>query len=248
MQLDGKVAIVYGAAGSMGGAVARAFAAEGARLFLAGRTLATVQALADEVRANGGRAQAAEVDVDDRDSVEWHGDEVLDAAGRIDVSFNAAGMDAVQESALVDMSLDDFMTPITEAARRHFITMTAAARRMAPQGAGAIVTLTSSAAKEWRHRMGGFSLGCASIEVLTRTLAGELKGSGVRVACIRANFTPETARGIPDGATDPLLADTLLPRLPRLDEVAAAAVYLASDRAGATTGAVLDLTCGAIVS
>lgn len=140
------------------------------------------------------------------------------------------------------------MMPITEAARRHFVTATSAARRMAPQGAGAIVMLTASAGKEWRYQMGGFSVGCASIEVLTRTLAGELKGTGVRVACIRANFTPETQEGIPAGATDRLRADTLVPRLPRLEEVAATAVFLASDRAGATTGTVLDLTCGAIVN
>jgi NAD(P)-dependent dehydrogenase (short-subunit alcohol dehydrogenase family) len=249
MQLKGKVAIVYGAAGPMGGAVARAFAAEGAQLFLAGRTLSNVQAVADEIEAGGGRAQAAQVDVDDRNAVERHADDVVAVAGRIDVSFNAAGMNAVQNSALVDMSLDDFMMPITEANRRHFVTTTAAARRMAPQGSGAIVMLTSSAAKEWRHQMGGFSVACASIEVLTRTLAGELKGTGVRVACIRANFTPETVpRGLPDGATEPLLADTLIPRLPRLDDIGAAAVFLASDRAGATTGTVLDLTCGAIVN
>jgi 3-oxoacyl-[acyl-carrier protein] reductase len=247
MQLEGKVAIVYGAGGAMGGAVARAFVAEGARLFVAGRTLSKVQAVADEIESAGGWAQAAEVDIDDRDRVERHADEVLAAAGRIDVSFNAAGMDAVQNTPLVDMSVDDFMAPITDAARRHFNTTTAAARRMTAQGFGAIVMLTSSAAKEWRHQMGGFSLGCASIEVLTRTLAGELKGTGVRVACIRANFTPETLPGLPEGATDALLADTLIPRLPRIDEVAAAAVYLASDLAGATTGTVLDLTCGAIV-
>ena len=126
--------------------------------------------------------------------------------------------------------------------------MTAAARRMTPLGSGAIVTMTSTAAKERRHHMGGFSLACASIEVLTRTLAGELKGTGVRVSCIRANFTPETVPDLPEGATDALLADTLIPRLPRLDEVAAAAVFLASDRAGATTGSVLDLSGGAVVN
>jgi 3-oxoacyl-[acyl-carrier protein] reductase len=248
MQLEGKVAIVYGAAGSMGGAVARAFGAQGAELFLAGRTHSTVSAIADEIASAGGMAQAAEVDVDDRDAVERHADDVLAATGRIDVSFNAAGMDAIQDSALVDMSVEDFMTPITEAARRHFVTATAAAHRMAPQGFGAIVMLTSSAAKEWRHQMGGFSVACASIEVLTRVLAGELKGTGVRVACIRANFTPETYPDLPDEATEPLLADTLIPRLPRLDEVGAAAVFLASAGAGATTGTVLDLTCGAIVN
>src|SRR6266511_680430 len=104
MQLEGKVALVYGAAGPMGGAVARAFAAEGAQLFLAGRTPSKVHAIADEIGLAGGTAQAAEVDVDDRDSVERHADDVLATAGRIDVSFNAAGTDAVQNIPLVDMA------------------------------------------------------------------------------------------------------------------------------------------------
>ena len=248
MQLERKTAIVYGAGGAVGSAVARAFGAEGASVFLAGRTLSKLHVIADEITSAGGSAQSAEVDVDDRDSVERHADEVHEQARRIDISFNAAGMDAIQNVPLVDMSLDDFMVPISQAARRHFNTTTAAARRMATQGSGAIVMLTSTASKEWRHQMGGFSLGCASIEVLTRTLAGELGGTGVRVACIRANFTPETVPGLPEGATDALLADTLVPRLPRLDEVAAAAVFLASDHAGATTGSVLDLSCGAILN
>lgn len=248
MQLEDKVAIVYGAAGHMGQAVAREFGAAGAHVFLAGRTLSKVRTIAGEIEAAGGWARAAEVDVDDRDSVERHADTVLAEGGRLDISFNAVGMDAVQGVALVDLALDDFMLPIADAARRQFVTATAAARRMTPRGSGAIVLLTSSAAKEWRHQTGGFGLACASVEVLTRTLAGELKGTGVRVACIRANFTPETAPGLPEGVTDALVADTLIPRLPRLAEVAAAAVFLASDRAGATTGTVLDLTCGAIVN
>ncbi|MCP9271558.1 SDR family NAD(P)-dependent oxidoreductase [Mycolicibacterium arenosum] len=232
----------------MGGAVARGFAASGAQVFLAGRTGSKVQAVVDQIDAAGGTGHAHEVDVDDRDSVEQHADLVVASAGRIDVSFNAVGMAATQDVALVDMSLEQFMEPIRDASRRHFITATAAARRMAPEGSGVIVMLTASAAKEWRHRMGGFSVGCAAIEVLTRTLAGELKGTGVRVACIRANFTPESVPDLPPGALDPLLVDTLVPRLPRLDEIAAAATYLASDRAGATTGTVLDLTCGAILN
>ena len=232
MQLAGKVAIVYGAAGPMGSAVARAFAQAGAQLFLAGRTGAKVQAVADEIESTGGNAQSAQVDVDDRDAVERHADDVLGSAGSLDISFNATGSDAVQNVPLVDVALDDFMQPITVSARRNFITTTAAARRMAPQGSGVIVMLTSSAAKEWRHQMGGFSLASASIEVLTRTLAGELKGTGIRVACIRANFTPETVPGLPDGVTDGLLADTLIPRLPRLTEVGAAAVLPCFRRRG----------------
>ena len=248
MHLEGKTAIVYGAAGSMGSAVARAFAAEGAEVFLAGRTAATVRAVADQITAAGKKAHADEVDVDDRDSVEHHADRVLAAAGRIDISLNAVGMTGAQDVGLTDMSLADFMEPITQASRRTFLTATAAARRMAPTRSGVVVMLTASAAKEWRHQMGGFSVGSAAIEVLARTLAGELKGTGVRVACIRANFTPETVPDLPEGAIDSLLADTLIPRLPRLDEIAAAATFLASERAGATTGTVLDLSCGAIVN
>ena len=107
MHLEGKSAIVYGAAGATGSAVARAYGAEGAQVFLAGRTVSKLREIADEIESAGGSAQAAEVDVDDRDSAERHADEVLEAAGRIDISFNAAGMDAVQNIALVDMSLDD---------------------------------------------------------------------------------------------------------------------------------------------
>jgi 3-oxoacyl-[acyl-carrier protein] reductase len=246
MQLEGKVAIVYGAGGSMGNAVAGAFSAAGARLFLAGRSRAKLDAVADEL-ATDGSPDVDEVDVDDYDAVQRHADRVLAAAGRIDISFNAVGMDNVQGIALHEMQLEDFMLPITQAARRHFNTTTAAAKRMIPQGYGVIVMLTSSAAREWRHEMGGFSLACASIETLNRTLAGELAGTGVRTVCIRANFTPETAPGAPPETLESLLADTLVPRLPYLSEVGAAAVYAASDGAGATTGAILDLTSGAIV-
>lgn len=164
----------------MGSAVARAYGHEGARVMLAGRSLAPLDVVAAEIRAAGGTATTAEVDVDDEDVVERHADDVVDRAGRIDIAFNAAGMDDVQGVPLVDMSVDDFMTPITQAARRHFITARAAARRMAAQGSGVIVMLSSSAAREWRHQMGGFNLACAGVEALTQSLAGEFGRHGVR--------------------------------------------------------------------
>jgi len=247
MELDGKVAIVYGAGGSMGGAVARAFGRAGARLYLAGRTRSSVEAVADEL---GGEhpPDVDDLDVDDLDAVRRHAVRVVAEAGRLDISFNGVGMGDVQGVPLHEMRLEDFMFPIEQAARRHFATTTAAARKMIPQGSGVIVMLTSSAAREWRHRMGGFSVACGTIETLNRTLAGELKGTGVRTVCIRANFTPETMPEVAQEGAEPLLDDTLVPRLPRLAEIGAAAVYAASDAAGATTGAILDLTCGAIVA
>lgn len=247
MQLEEKNAIVYGAAGSMGGAVARAFAREGARVFLAGRTLASLDEVADEIRSGGGAAETAQVDAMDQAAVESHASQVAAAAGSIDISFNAISIDAVQNVPLVDMSLEDFMAPVTAACRTHFVTATTAARHMTAQGSGVIVMLSATSAKETRHQMGGFSLANASIEALTRTLAGEVGRQGVRVVGIRSNFTPETYPGITDEDVPALIKDTLLGRLPRLAEVAGTAVYLASAAAGSVTGAVVNLSCGAII-
>ena len=128
----------------MGGAVARAFAGEGATVFLAGRTLAKLDVVANEIRAAGGAAETAAVDALDQQAVEEPADEVIKRAGRFDISFNAISITAVQNVPLVELWLDDFMTPITEAARTHFITAIAAAKRMTAQGSGVIVLLSSS--------------------------------------------------------------------------------------------------------
>jgi len=254
MQLSGKVAVVYGAAGAMGGAAARALGAAGARMVLVGRTVATLEVIARDIRDAGGEATTAVVDVDDPSAVEAHAAAVVAEAGGYDICFNAAGMDDVQNVALVDMTLDDFMLPIVESARRQFATATSAARRMIDRGSGVIVTFSTTAAREWRHQMGGFNVACAGIEALTRSLAGELGRHGIRVVCVRPNFTPETLPLPPDeraafvgNELGQLVGDTALGRLPLLDEVAATVVYAASDAAGAMSGAVLNLSCGALV-
>jgi 3-oxoacyl-[acyl-carrier protein] reductase len=247
MQLQNKIAVVYGAAGAIGSVVARRFAAEGATVHLTGRHQARLDAVADEIAAAGGTATTAVVDAHDQAAVEAHATAMLASEGRIDVSFNAINHGAVQGIPLVDLALDDFMTPIVAAARTHFITATTAARCMIPRGSGVIIMLSSSAAQETRHRMGGFNLACACVEALTRSLAGEVGRYGVRVVALRPNRIPETAHGMSTRDLEPLLNDTLTGRLPRLDEVASAAAFLGSDEAGAITGAVMNLTCGAII-
>jgi NAD(P)-dependent dehydrogenase (short-subunit alcohol dehydrogenase family) len=230
----------------MGAAVARAFAREGARVFLAGRTLAKLDRVAQEIRSAGGVAETAEVDAMDQASVATHAERVAKKAGSIDISFNAISIRAVQDVPLVEISLEDFMAPVTDACRTHFITATTAARHMTAQGSGVIVLLSATASLESRHKMGGFNVACASIEALTRSLAGEVGRHGVRVVGLRPNFTPETVPDITDDDVAPLVKDTLLGRLPLLREVAGTVVYLASDAAGAMTGAVVNLSCGAV--
>ena len=254
MLLKGKNAVVFGAGGAMGGAVARAFAREGAHVFLAGRTLTRLEAVAEDIVGAGGSAGTAQLDAHDPEAVERYvatvEDTVAKKSGRIDVHFNAVGLNDVQEVPLTGMPVEDFLRPVTEAARTHFLTSTAVARRMTAQGSGVIVLLSSTAARESGYRMGGFSLACAAIECLGRTLAGEVGRQGVRVVTLRPNFTPDThpeIAGEHPEALRPLIEGTALGRLPRMAEVADAAVFAASDRAGAMTGAVMNLSCGAIV-
>jgi NAD(P)-dependent dehydrogenase (short-subunit alcohol dehydrogenase family) len=115
MMLNDKVAVIYGAEGAIGGAVALAFAREGAKLFLTGRRLAAVEAVAQEVVSAGGSADAAEVDVLDEWAVDKHLQSVIDKAGRVDISFNAVGIPdtTILGVPLVELDLEQFSLPIT---------------------------------------------------------------------------------------------------------------------------------------
>jgi 3-oxoacyl-[acyl-carrier protein] reductase len=246
MLLEKKNAIVYGAAGAMGSTVARAFAREGANVFLVGRTLAKLDKVADDIRADGGAVETAELDVMNKALVEAHAAHVAETAGSIDISFNAINFRVVQNMPLTDMAESDFMAPIIDACQSHFLTATTATRYMIRQGSGVIIMLSASSSMETRHEMGGFSLASACIEALTRSLAGEVGRKGVRVVGMRSNFTPETI-GATDADVPFLVKDTLLGRLPRLSEIGSTAVYLASDAAGAMSGTAINLTCGSII-
>jgi 3-oxoacyl-[acyl-carrier protein] reductase len=150
----------------------------------------------------------------------------------------------------------DFTLPTVMGLTTHFLTATAAARRMIERGSGVILTLSSSSAvlsgRDRRyHLTGGFSTACAAIEALSRSLAGELGPHGIRVVCLRPDAIPQTwsaEHAAADSGPRRYMEDgTALGRLPTLDEVANAAVMMASDRASAMTGTVVNLTCGSIM-
>ena len=134
MMLQNKNAIIYGAGGSLGAAVAKALAAEGAQVFLSGHHLASVQKIANEIISAGGKAQAAEVDALNEDAVGIYVDEVVKNSGSLDISFNAVGLRDTQDIPLVEMKVDDFTRPVDIAMRTHFITATTAGRYMIKQG------------------------------------------------------------------------------------------------------------------
>ena len=115
MLLRDKVAVIYGAGGAIGSAVGRAFALDGANVFLTGRRLAPVEAVAVEVVSAGGFAEATEVDALDEQSVDEHLQSVIDKAGRVDISFNAVGIPDtnILGVPLVELDVEQYLLPIT---------------------------------------------------------------------------------------------------------------------------------------
>lgn len=260
MLLENKNAVIYGAGGPIGGAVARAFAREGAKVFLAGRTLATLGPVAEEISGAGGEADPAEVDTFDERAVDRHADAVAEKAGRIDVSFNAIGHGDVHGTPLMEMPYEDFARPVSNALRSKFLTTRAAARHMTPRGSGVILTITAITAHQTVPNVGGTGVTFDAIESLCRQWASELGPRGIRVAWLRTTGIPEALDHsgdlVPDygtggGMTEEqhiawMQAKTMLNRLTSLAEVGNAATFLASDRASAMTATVADLSCGSV--
>lgn len=110
--LEGKNAIIYGGGGAIGGAVARAFANEGAYVHLAGRTLAKLEHVAGDIRAGSGSAETAELDALDEAAVDEHVDGVAEQAGGIDITLNAVGIVHDQGTPFTELSFADFAHPI----------------------------------------------------------------------------------------------------------------------------------------
>ena len=257
--LAGKVAVIYGAAGAIGGAVSRAFAREGAQLFLTGRTLERVAAMAKELGETGAVASPALVDAMDREAVEAHLADLVRSVGHIDITFNLIGLGGEQGQSLTAMTREAFDLPIANAMRTHFITATAAARHMEKRGSGVILALTAQVARKPYVASGGFGVACAAIEGLSRQLAIELGPKGIRVVTLRSSGSPDTpgvaaavaehakAAGVTREAFEARIAErTMLRRMPKMAEIANTAVLAASERASALTAAVLNVTCGEI--
>jgi NAD(P)-dependent dehydrogenase (short-subunit alcohol dehydrogenase family) len=264
MLLENKSAVIYGGGGAIGGAVARAFAREGAKVFLAGRSQVKLAAVARDIAAQGGLAETAEVDALDERAVAKHADTVAAKAGRIDITLNAVGIPHVQGPPLAELSFEDYAHPITAYTRTNFLTAKAVARHMVKHGSGVILTLSTPGSRMTGQGFLGYGVTCGAIETFSRILAGELGGNGIRVICLRPDAIPEAlaishSREVFEGfaqragtTIEAMLAErartgTLLGRFPRLAEIGNYAAFVASDRASAMTGAIANLTCGSLV-
>jgi NAD(P)-dependent dehydrogenase (short-subunit alcohol dehydrogenase family) len=261
MMLKDKVAVIYGAGGAIGSAVARAFASEGANLLLTGRYLAPAEVVATDVVSAGGSAEAAEVDALDEQAVDEHLRSVIDKAGRVDISFNAVGIPdtKILGVPLVELGVEQFSLPITTYTTSYFLTARLAARHMVPKKSGVIMTVTALHSRTGIPLVGGYGPAMAAKEALTRELSAELAPEGIRVVGLRPQAMPETgtikeafeprakASGITWEQWQELLASrTHTRRLMTLEEMANMAVVMASDRASGMTGTTVNLTLGSL--
>ncbi|PZG12759.1 3-oxoacyl-ACP reductase [Nonomuraea aridisoli] len=248
MLLENKVAVVYGAGGAIGGAAARAFAREGARVHLAGRTRKTLDEVADDIRAAGGTAETAVVDALDEAEVDAFADAVASRAGGIDVSFNVIGVQDVQKP-LTEISLAEFLRPIEVATRTQFLTARAAVRHMIPRRTG-VILLFGGGGPQTVPGLGGFKVALDAMESMRRQWACEAGPYGVRVVTLVTGGVPESI-----AATEPakeaiaasIAESALLKRAATLQDVGDVAAFAASDLARTMTSATVNLSCGAIV-
>jgi 3-oxoacyl-[acyl-carrier protein] reductase len=251
--LEDKTAVIYGGGGSIGGAVARAFAREGASVFLAGRTRAKLDEVAEGIRSAGGAAATAEVDALDERAVDEHADAVAAESGGIDISFNLISHPYTHGTPLVEMAVDDFMAPVDTAARTTFLTARAAARHMIPRRSGVILAFGGPGDRGAPLRdfyLGGTQVAFDAIETIRRQLAVELGPHGVRVVTLESGGVPESIPEEVDGRqsiVELIEGQTLLGRAATLEDVGNAAAFAASDWARSMTAATVNVSCGALV-
>lgn len=254
MLLQNKNAIIYGGGGSLGGAVAKALAREGASVFVTGIHIENTKKTADEIIAAGGKAEAAVVDALNAAAIENYLKEVKQKAGSIDISFNFISLDPVQNIAFVDLPVKDFLLPIHRAMESHYLTDTAAARIMIKQGSGVILSLTATPGGIGYPLTGGFGVACTAMESFSCNLASEIGKYGVRVVNIRSGGSPDSmpfmegrkqvGDAVMDSVLEKIAMDTMLKKMPLMNDIANTAVFLASDWAKMITGVTVDVTAG----
>lgn len=257
--LEGKTALIYGGSGAVGGAVARSFAEQGARVVLAARGRERLEAVAAEIAASGGRAEVAPIsDARDALAVQEHLGEVVGRFGPITTMFSAIDWGDAQGEPLAQMGFEKFLRPVLGGLTTLFHTGTTMAEHMAQHGGGTILTITANAAKQPFANIGGFGVACAAAEHFLRQLAVEYGPQGVRACWVRSPGSPDAPgvhdvwemhareRGISfEDLHREFAKDTPLRRITALKQVADAAALLASDLAAGMTATAANATGGA---
>ena len=245
MLLQDKNAVIYGASGGIGGAMARAFATDGARVFLTGRTREKLDALGAEI---GDAAEVATFDATDKRAVDEHADAVA-AQGGLHVSVNVIAHPTKHGTPMVEMDVDEFLQPVEQAVRSNFLTTAAAARHMKKQGDGVILFFGGHGDPVRDYYLGGTQVAFEAVESMRRQLSAELGKDGIRAVTLRSGGVPDSVPEFDgrDAIVEGIVGETMLGRAATYEDVGNAAVFAASDKGRMMTAATVNVSCGALV-
>jgi 3-oxoacyl-[acyl-carrier protein] reductase len=259
--LRDKVAVVFAASGEIAGAVANSFAHHGAKVYATARNLNAVKALAEEIKANGGQAEAGKVDALNETEIDTYLQKVVADNGKLDMVFNGIGSyykDAGSGTPTTMATFEQFLNPLQRICGSQFLTSRVAARYMIEsRSEGTILLFNASMARTKTPNMAGFASACAAIEGLTRVMAAEFGQHGVKAICICCGALMETHKiqgmindfaklsGIsPEEMALNYTRFDILKSGPTLKQVGEAAAFLVAENGAAFNSHVVDFDCG----
>lgn len=244
MLLDGKVALVTGASRGIGRAIAKEFASQGAKVALCARSVDALQAVADEIAAAGGCAQPFALDVSSADGVRAVVEAVTGHYGRLDILINNAGI--TRDGLIARMKDDAWEEVLNTNLRGAFYLTRAAAKIMMRQRCGKIVNISSVVGLTGNPGQANYAASKAGLIGMTRSVAKELGSRNIQVNAIAPGFiVTDMTDSLPEALKAKLLEQIPLGRLGEPEEIAKAALFLASDGSDYVTGQVLAV-CGGL--
>lgn len=243
--LHGKVAVVTGASRGIGAATARAFTRAGCAVAVAARDEQALAALAEELRAQGGRALAVPTDVTDDKAVAGMVEAVVGEYGRLDVACNSAAGTGHSLAPIGDASVEAFDAEVAVTLRGVFLAMKYEIPAMLAAGGGAIVNVSSTAGQQGVARLAAYVAAKHGVEGLTKVAALDYADQGVRVNAVAPGpILTDNLRRAGPAAQQAAAAAIPTRRIGEPDEVAAAVVWLCSDQAAFVTGTTLVIDGG----
>jgi 3-oxoacyl-[acyl-carrier protein] reductase len=249
--LDGKVSLVTGSSRGIGAAIAKRFAAAGARVAVHGRDATALAAVQDEIRRAGGQAMQVAADVTRFAEVEAMRRRIEQDLGPIDLLVANAGGSPIPPGPLEEISEEGWRASIDGNLTATFFTIRSILPGMKQRKGGNIITVSSAAARRPHPRSPvPYAAAKAGIQMLTQHLAAQAGPYGIRVNCIAPEtiLTERNLERIPEPQRRALIEQHPVRRLGTPEDVAAAALFLASEESGWTTGVILDIAGGAVMT
>jgi NAD(P)-dependent dehydrogenase (short-subunit alcohol dehydrogenase family) len=259
--LKDKVAVVFAASGEIAGAVARSLSQHGARVYVTARNLDAVKTLVQEIKAGGGTAEAAKVDALNETEIDNFLKKVVSDNGQLDIVFNGIGVTYSEMGGrppTTVATLGQFMSPMEKICGSQFLTSRVAAKYMIQtQSEGTILLLTAALSRSKIPNLAGITAASAAVEGLTRVMAAEWGGDGIKVICICAGALLETTRiagwiegaakqyGVhPEQVISKYKAFDILKAGPTLKQLGETAAFLASEPGVVFNSHIVDVDCG----